>query len=197
MGLTSPSISNSAYDIISSSLSALCSPTQPVFRRCALRCRSLLRDSVHVRVPLNATQPFPLVDEIILAAGSCRPRTSPLAAASYAGPPGCSESGSAVAGTVQDSAADLAAVRSYLAAARGTSGYKLADGMSAILEQYFVDSRRPEAQGGAQAAAPAGPNVAAAAAAAGSGVGLSVEEFQTKLTVRRARCGCSKTSNLR
>jgi hypothetical protein len=48
----------------------------------------------------------------------------------------------------------------------------MADGMAAVLEQYFVDARRADAAGGN-----------AAPASSGASVGMSAEEFHTKLTV--------------
>ncbi|GLC58233.1 hypothetical protein PLESTB_001336100 [Pleodorina starrii] len=151
--------------------------------------RSLLRDSVHVRVPLNATQPLPGAEEILAAAHG-----SDLLAA-VAAEPGI------VATTTTETAADasmmdgaasaaaipaaeLAAVRSYLAAARAPDGYGMAEGMPAVLEQYFVDARRPEAGGGGGTGAAAGAGANPAAAAAGGG-GMTAEEFHTKLTLAR------------
>ncbi|GFR39843.1 hypothetical protein Agub_g339 [Astrephomene gubernaculifera] len=155
--------------------------------------RSLLRDSLRIRVPLNATQPFPSA-EAILAAVTPNSATAPAAggdngdvamtstdAASSSAPSAAAAAHSAVA------AAELPAVRSFLAAARaGHDGYELAEGMSSVLEQYFVNARRSAA--GAAAAggdgAPAGGNGAAAAAAGGGDV-MSAEEFHLKLTLAR------------
>ncbi|GLI69999.1 hypothetical protein VaNZ11_014733 [Volvox africanus] len=142
--------------------------------------RSLLRDSVHVRIPLNATQPFPTAEEVltIVNGGTCR--------ATGADTPMAPDDGSTAANPVSAVATDdagklaveLAAVRCYLADARtATEGYELADGMSAVLEQYFVDARRQEAGGGNPT--PAGANGVAA------GGGLTAEEFHTKLTMAR------------
>ncbi|GIL43939.1 hypothetical protein Vafri_1523 [Volvox africanus] len=143
--------------------------------------RSLLRDSVHVRIPLNATQPFPTAEEVLAVAngGTCRATDAsgadtPMAPANRTANP-------VSAATTDDAdnlAVELEAVRCYLADARtATEGYELADGMSAVLEQYFVDARQQEAGGGNPT--PAGANGVATRG------GLTAEEFHTKLTMAR------------
>ncbi|KXZ44175.1 hypothetical protein GPECTOR_71g536 [Gonium pectorale] len=135
--------------------------------------RSLLRDSVPVRLPLNATRPFPSAADVLAAtdggSGTDASGDATMAAADGGGAGG-------------PSFADLAEVRSYLAAARVQDKYELADGMTAVLEQYFVNARRSAANAAGGAPAAAGGQVAAAAAAAGA---MTPEEFHLKLSLAR------------
>lgn len=154
-------------------------------------CRSLLRDCLPLRLPLTATQPFPSAEAVLASGGrppaAASPATSPPssfggAAIEPAATPVATANvsmgdGAATASAAAAADVDLAAVRSYLAAARAEQGYELAEGMAQVLEQWFVGQRRA-AQAHQQGQ---GPQQGQGGAADG---GMTPEEFHLKLTVR-------------
>eukprot|EP00198_Chlamydomonas_reinhardtii_P000712 XP_001690047.1 predicted protein [Chlamydomonas reinhardtii] len=154
--------------------------------------RSLLRDCLPLRLPLTATQPFPSAEAVLASGGrppaAASPATSPPssfggAAIEPAATPVATANvsmgdGAATASAAAAADVDLAAVRSYLAAARAEQGYELAEGMAQVLEQWFVGQRRA-AQAHQQGQ---GPQQGQGGAADG---GMTPEEFHLKLTLAR------------